>query len=125
LSGYPDKATRESLRISGFASPNHGDAPALLAEGGAVAGVACGIAFQFGEPEFAACGGHGGFAAIRVPVPEAAVDENDEPARAQHDVRLSGQSGAVETKAQSHGVEEPAHDQFRCRVLAADARHVP
>jgi hypothetical protein len=59
---------------AGVAFPDGEELIAEAAEGAAVLAVAGGVALDFGEPVFAACGGDAAGTA-GVSVPEAAVDE--------------------------------------------------
>lgn len=56
-------------------------------------------------------------------MPEAAVDEYRRLAGSHHDVRASGQFLCVKTEADPHGMQRPAYDHLRLRVLAARLRH--
>ena len=72
-------------------------------------------------------GGGGVFAAF-MPVPEAAVDEDDGPVFRQHDVGFAGQvfvQRAVDGEAVAGAGEQGADQQFGLGVLALNLRHVP
>jgi hypothetical protein len=66
---------------------------------------------------------HCGAPTAGVAVPEAAVNEHDDPAGREHDVRFARQVAAVQAKTETVAVEGSAYDQFRPRVLGADSRH--
>ena len=58
-----------------------------------------------------------------VPVPETAVYEDAGAVFAQHDVRMTGQAGMVESVTEAARKEIFAHNDFRPRVLRADGGH--
>jgi hypothetical protein len=58
-----------------------------------------------------------------MPVPEAAVDENDCLEPGEDEVRLARKVGHVQTVSESKRVEAAAQQHFGLRVLAPDARH--
>jgi hypothetical protein len=121
----PAQAPGEPFDVSRLASPDDENPPAEAPQCGAVAEIARGIAFEFPEPKGAVGGGCGRLAAAPVPVPEAAVDENHDAPRAEHDVRPSWQAGAVQPEPQTHRVKQAPDDELGFGVLVADARHVP
>lgn len=58
-------------------------------------------------------------------MPEAAVYKNDRTVFGKDEVRVSGQSPIVNPKAEAPSMKAAAQDQFRLRVLPANARHHP
>ena len=56
-------------------------------------------------------------------VPEAAIDENDGPVLAQHQVGMSRQPRMVQPKPKSAAEQELPNHQLRLSVLALDGRH--
>ena len=83
------------------------------------------VALEFLFPEgFVAFGCRGVFTAF-VPVPEAAVDEDDSLIFRQDDVRPAGQGADVFAEAVSGAVEHGADEDFRLRVLSFNTAHIP
>ena len=60
-----------------------------------------------------------------VTVPETSMHENYLPARAEHQVRFSGQILSVQSVTETHAVHYPAHGHFRPGVLTLDCTHGP
>ena len=60
-----------------------------------------------------------------VPVPEAAVDEYHGLVLRQHNIRPPRQLLSVKPEPIPHAVQQAPDHLFRCRVFAANARHVP
>lgn len=60
-----------------------------------------------------------------MPVPKAAMNEDDSPKFRENDVRLTWQTGNVQSEAEARSVKQAAQHQLGFRVLAPDARHVP
>ena len=58
-----------------------------------------------------------------VTVPETSMHENYLPARAEHQVRFSGQILSVQSVTETHAVHYPAHGHFRPGVLILDCTH--
>lgn len=83
------------------------------------------LAFEFRDPPFAPVRRRGAVLATFVPVPEAAMDENDRFVFCQYNVRAAGQSADVKPKPIPHAVERTTNANFWRRVLAADLQHVP
>lgn len=71
-------------------------------------------------PETSASRGCRGEATAGVPVPEAAVHEDDRTALRQDDVRATGQVAAVEGEAQSGSMQSGSDKQLGLRVLPPD-----
>lgn len=62
--------------------------------------------------------------ALAVCVPEAASDFDDPVQPGQHEIRLTGKVGDMEPIAESHAMNETAHQEFRRCVLRPDLPHV-
>ena len=60
---------------------------------------------------------------VPMPVPEAAMDEDDDAVLAHHDVGRTRQSAAVLAVPVPSSEEITAHNHLRFRILAADMRH--
>ena len=58
-------------------------------------------------------------------VPETSVNEYDFLPLGKHDIRLARQVTRVQPEAITHAVQQRAHEQFRLRIRAANAAHVP
>lgn len=81
------------------------------------------IAFKFGSPKFRARFGKHRIAATRVPVPETAMYKYTAPQARQYNVWLSGKVRAMKSKAESLGMQKPAHQHLGLRVLPPYGRH--
>src|SRR5213593_4195665 len=60
-----------------------------------------------------------------MPVPEAAVDENDGFVFGQDDIGTAGKIPGVKAETETEPVEQGANAHFGGGVLAANAAHVP
>ena len=85
--------------------------------------IALFVAFYFLLPELAVALGQHEVLTAFVPVPEAAVDEDDCLVFAQHYVGGAGQALDIYAVAVAMGVQITSHNQFRFCILALDARH--
>ena len=111
--------------VAGFAFPDFEHFPAKFDQFLPVFAVPAAVAFEFGAPELLPRFGHARLFAVRVgmPVPEAAVDEDDFPAAGKDEIRLARQVLAVQPEAVAHAVDEAADQQLDLAVLGADAAH--
>src|SRR5579863_10473087 len=91
-----------------FAFPEYEDAPAQFAQGGLMGAVADDVAGALGGPEVDAGGGRDRSIFATVTVPKAAMDEDRRPEFRQDNVGAAGQVFAMETEAESHGVQRGA-----------------
>ncbi len=57
-------------------------------------------------------------------VPEAPVHEDDLPARAEHEIGLSGQIAPMKAESVSEPMQQPAHREFGLHAFAPDASHI-
>jgi hypothetical protein len=57
-------------------------------------------------------------------MPEAAVDEYDEPVTRENQVGLAGQIWSMKAEAEPRAVNRLPHSPFRQRILAADSSHI-
>ena len=85
--------------------------PAEVAQLGAFLYIALFVAFYFLFPERGVALGHYKVTAAFVPVPEAAVDEDDGAVFAQHYVGGAGQALDIYAVAVAVGVQVAAHNQ--------------
>ena len=97
--------------------------PAEVAQLDACFDIALFVAFYFLFPERGVALGHYKVTAAFVPVPEAAVDEDDGAVFAQHYVGGAGQAFDIYAVTVAVGVQVTSHNQFWFCVLALDARH--
>ena len=97
--------------------------PAEVAQLDAFFDIALFVAFYFLFPERGVALGHYKVTAAFVPVPEAAVDEDDGAVLAQHYVGGAGQALDIYAVAVAVGMQVAAHNQLGLGVLALDARH--
>lgn len=63
--------------------------------------------------------------AAAVPVPEAAMNENNSLVPRQNYVRPPGQAFPVQPEPVAHPVQQRSNNHFRLGVLAPDTAHVP
>ena len=85
--------------------------------------IALFVTFYFLFPERGVALGHYKVTAAFVPVPEAAVDEDDGAVLAQHYVGGAGQALDIYAVAVAVGMQVTAHNLLGLGVLALDARH--
>jgi len=109
--------------LLGLAFPDGEDAPTETAEGGGVAFVAGCVAFELLLPPRPLGLWDAGIFAVRVQMPEAAVDKNAITVAWQNDVGASRQITPVEAEAISHRVKQTSDKQFRLGILVANAGH--
>src|ERR1700728_113289 len=81
------------------------------------------VAFQFRNPEINTGFRQSRKRASRVPVPETTVNEDDLPARREHEVGTSRKRSLVEAVTIAKPEDKLADQQLRARVLGAHARH--
>lgn len=114
----------KSVSAARLALPEGEHTPAEGGKGGGVGRIAGLIAGNLRPPEI-----DSGLRELAVSaamaVPEAAMHEDGEAMPWKHDIRLSGQVLAVETKAIPEAEESAAHGQFRAGVLAFYRLHDP
>lgn len=121
-----DKSRPDGVGVFQFAFPDGENVPAELPKSGFVIPVAFNVPREFFRPIGAVALGGGGVFAVRMAVPEAAMDEDDAMVFGQNDVRLSRQGFVFRTvygKAISEGVEDAARDQFWLRVTSFHSTH--
>ncbi len=59
-----------------------------------------------------------------MPVPKAAMDEDDLSPAGKDEVRGAGQIAPMQAKPETQRVNEPADDDFRFSILALDQSHL-
>ena len=85
--------------------------------------IPCNIAFELCLPERHIGLGHSRHLAALVPMPEAAVDEDDRVPLWEHDIGMSGQFGRMQMVAEAQSVEVSAYKHLRLRVLRPNPAH--
>lgn len=106
-----------------LAFPDGDGVPAELAEVYAALEVAGLVSGNFVLPEPGICFWEDKIAAVRMTVPEAAVDEDCRAVLAEYYVGSTREFLYIEAVPESVGKEEAAHKKLRFGVLAADALH--
>ena len=122
-SGQQRQSACEFFGLLRLALPDREDSPTEAAQGGGVAFVAGGVAYEFFSPPRALGLRDAGVFAIPVQMPETAVDKNADAMAWQNDVWTTRQVAPVQPKTIAHRVEPAANDEFRLGVLAANAGH--
>ena len=110
------QSLRQFVRVAQFALPDDDHFPAVPAEFFPVSVIALTRASELRQPVLAT-GSRGARAwATGMPVPETAVDEHDGAMFGQHDIRIAGQIGAMQSESKSKAVKERPDLLFRRRV---------
>lgn len=81
------------------------------------------ITLELVEPEWPSGGRRARRATIRMPVPEATMNEDHRSSRRKDDVGFSRQVLSMQSKSISRSMKRRADLQLGCRVLAFDAAH--
>lgn len=79
---------------------------------------------DFFQPEISARFGHNEVSAAFMPMPEAAVNEDDSFVFGKNNIGLSWKCFIVQLVTETFGVQEPSHEHFGLGILALDAAHV-
>jgi len=106
-----------------LAFPDRDHAPTEAAQGGGVALVAGGVAFEFFAPPRPAGFWNAGVFAIPMEMPEAPVHENADPVARENNVGISRKVAAVKPEAVAHGMQHAANDHLRLGILPANPAH--
>lgn len=85
--------------------------------------IPCHIRQELGLPELWASFGKHSKSAPRMVMPEAPMNEDTDSQPRQYNVRFSRQILAMQPITKAVGMQKPAHQHFRFRVLPPDARH--
>ena len=104
------------------AFPYRSDAPAVIQQGLLYLGVVCAVAGDFCGPEFGTRSRQPEQRAV-MPVPEAAMDEDDRTPSRKNDVGFSWQVPAVDAKPEAPAVQQASDQLLGLRVAAADSGH--
>lgn len=107
-----------------LAFPDRDSVPALTVQQSDVSGIAGTVTGYFGGPEVRVCFRQPEVRAVRMSMPEAAIDEDGSAVARQHQVRTAGEFLVVEAEAEAITPEILADDDFRTCVFGADGGHV-
>lgn len=86
-------------------------------------GIPIAVDVYLGRPEFRPRFRDPEILAVGVPMPEAAMHENDTAEFRHYDVRLSGQIRYVQPVSETRRVKPPSQDHFGLCIRGSDARH--
>ena len=103
--------------------PDDDDMPPVRFQSGVLLFVTGHIPFELGHPELNVGLRRACRLAPLVPMPEAAVHEDDRMPLRKHDVGMAGQFGGLKAVAESQGVKVAAHKHLRLRVLRPNPAH--
>lgn len=107
------------------ALPDNSDPPLCSLQVQDIAGVTDDVGIELGLPERGARRRGGGVTTARVPMPEAAVDQNGGTPAGQDQVRSTRQAPYMQAISEAPGVQRAAQDQLRLRVTPAYTCHHP
>lgn len=108
-----------------LAFPHHNDFPPGLLERTGKFLVALDIACEFCFPKLYVALGHIALFATCMPMPKAAMNENDGTEAPKNDVGFSGKRFGMEPETETGSMKHRANSDFRRSVSALDAAHVP
>lgn len=97
--------------------------PSLIEEQSTITGIPCDVLCEFLLPEAFTSARRRGVAAARMPVPEAAVNENAKPVTGKHQIRPPRKPLLVEAISEAMPMQQSPYLHFRSCVAAANARH--
>ena len=103
--------------------PDNDDMPPVRFQSGMFLFVAGHIPLELGRPELHVGLRRGCRLAPLMPMPEAAVHEDDRVPLWKHDVRMSWQFGRMEAEAESQSMKMASHDHFGFCVLRPNPAH--
>jgi hypothetical protein len=115
----------QPLRLSGLALPDGSHAPASVAARFRIPVVTRHVCGELGRPEVLSRGGCGGEPAPGVSVPEASVNEDNQPATWQDDVWTPGQALDVQPESKPSRMHGPPEHEFRASIPPSDRGHHP
>lgn len=114
---------REFVNVVELAFPHDKDAPPIAAQLRTGALVALGIAFEFRTPEGPSRSRYDAAMSADVPVPEAAMHENNGASGHENQIGPAGQGPAMQPIAIAHCGEQSTHDHFGAGVFSAYGGH--
>ena len=100
--------------------------PAEIEKGSFIAKIACLVSLDLCRPPFGASAWYPCDPAVLMPMPEAAVDEDDGAVFRQDEIGFAGEgfvARTVDREAVAEPVEHRTQGQFGFRVPTADTRH--
>ncbi|GHE20129.1 hypothetical protein GCM10017767_06500 [Halomonas urumqiensis] len=103
--------------------PYHQNPPAGFDQLGLLTSVSFNVSDELPSPEILAGGRRGSIEAAFVPVPEAAMDEDNQAMLRKNEIRLTGQVLPVKPEAKTTGMKIAPYSHFRICVLTTDAAH--
>ena len=122
-SQFPQEILQSRFGATKLAFPNDEYGPASVSQCFDRLAIPFDIAFKLGSPKFRARLGKHRITAARMPVPKTAVYKYTAPKAGQYNVWLSGKVRSMKSKAESLGMQKPAHQHFGLRVLPPYGRH--
>lgn len=102
--------------VPGLALPYDQHSPACRLQRCFLPGIPLHIGVELRRPELVSGRGNGCLPTAGMPMPEAAVDEDDRPIAGEHQVGRAGQIPTMEAEAITQSVRRPADDQFRLGI---------
>lgn len=118
-----DQLLQLVIRVPQLAFPDNVTAPAGSLQSIDVSLVAGNVFTKLLAPEFVPGLGSGSIAAIGVPVPKAAVNEDTGFPLWQNNIRPSWQVFPMEPESVAASMQEFAHGHFRFRIAASYGSH--
>lgn len=122
-SQFPQEILQSRFGATKLAFPNDEYGPASVSQCFDRLAIPFDIAFKLGSTKFRARLGKHRITAARMPVPKTAVYKYTAPQAGQYNVWLSGKVRSMKSKAESLGMQKPAHQHFGLRVLPPYGRH--
>lgn len=107
------KPVHAGLGTSNAALPQLNDAPPTGQQFPLYPGVARNVLFKFGLPEIVAGTWSGGVAAIRMPVPKAAMNKNADSIAREHEIRPSWKIFLVKAVSEPLPMEQASYFHLR------------
>src|SRR5690606_15943199 len=101
------------------------DFPAILHQTSHSGGISSAVCEKLFLPELGSGLRHSEVGAVRMGMPEAAVDEDCRAPLRQHDVRLACEAPDMKAEAESPRPKTRPDDSLRSSIPAANARHHP
>lgn len=117
-------ALREAIRIAHFTFPHLDNAPSESLQRSLVSPIPANVAIELGRPELGSSLRDGGKPAV-VPMPEAAMHEDDRSMLPEDKIGSPGKRFAVQPEAKAEPMYQRAHDELWLSVLATYAGHHP
>lgn len=113
----------QSIRVPGFAFPNHQGAPPTASELVDDLAVSLNVAIQFRPPVGRIAPGHGRALASGMLMPETAMDKNDGAMLGQDNVRPARKRCDIDPEPVAQAVKDAPNCELRRCVTPPDPRH--